>query len=317
MGAEGRKKGIYAALSSALFLGIVPIFGKLALISGFSSFAVISIRTTIAALLMLILIATRMRSYFYIYPFGLIGCLLAGIVNGLGSILYYSALSRLDAGIGHMLYSSYPIFVAVWLLLDRQSISRLTVFRLMLTIPAVLLLAIPGGRAVDSSGALMMIGSAILYALHMLINQRILYEAPAPTVTLYTLLAMAATVNIPFIITGMKFPAPEAPWWPVLAMALITFASRLMLFTGIKHLGGMQTALLGLAELIVTVVLAQVWLGEYMTPTQWIGAVLLMISLVLVGLDRATPQKRGTTGLLAWLNPPTLPTTDLPWNSRP
>jgi uncharacterized membrane protein len=149
MGAEGRQKGIYAALSSALFLGIVPIFGKIALLSGFSSFAVIAIRTTVAALLMFILIAVRMRSYFYIYPFGLIGCLLAGLVNGLGSILYYSALSRLDAGIGHMLYSSYPLFVAIWLVLDRQSISRMTIFRLVLTIPAVLLLIIPGGRTVD------------------------------------------------------------------------------------------------------------------------------------------------------------------------
>ncbi len=317
MGPDGRQKGIYAALSSALFLGIVPIFGKIALTSGFPSFAVIAIRTTIAAMLMFILIAVRMRSYFYIYPFGLIGCLLAGLVNGLGSILYYSALSRLDAGIGHMLYSSYPLFVAIWLVLDRQSISRMTIFRLVLTVPAVLLLIIPSGHTVDLTGALMMIGSAILYALHMLINQRILFEAPAPTVTLYTLLAMAATVNIAFIITGMKFPAPETPWWPVLAMALITFASRLMLFTSIKHLGGMQTALLGLAELIVTVALAQVWLGEQLTYSQWIGTVLLMISLLLVGVDKAAPQKRGASGLLAWLNPPTLPTTDLPWNSRP
>lgn len=317
MGAELRKKGIYAALTSAACLGIVPIFGKVALISGFSSFAVISIRTTVAALLMLILIAVRMRSFFYIYPFGLIGCLLAGLLNGLGSILYYTGLNRLDAGIGHMLYSSYPIFVAAWLLLDRQSISRLTIFRLVMTVPAVLLLIIPSGSSVDLVGALMMIGSAILYALHVLINQRILYEAPAPTVTLYTLLAMAATVNIAFIITGMNFPAPETPWWPVLAMALITFASRLMLFTGIKHLGGMQTALLGLAELIVTVALAQVWLGEHMTLSQWIGALLLMISLVLVGLEKAAPPKRGATGMLAWLNPPALPTTDFPWNSRP
>jgi drug/metabolite transporter (DMT)-like permease len=117
--------------------------------------------------------------------------------------------------------------------------------------------------------------------------------------------------------TGFKFPAPATPWWPVLAMALITFASRLMLFTGIKHLGGIQTALLGLAELIVTVGLAQLWLGEHLSPMQWIGTILLMTSIVLVGLEKVVPQKRPSTGLLAWLNPPTPPTTDIPWNSRP
>jgi len=317
MSLEGRSKGIFAAVSSAIFLGMVPIFGKIALSSGFSPFAVIAVRTTIAALLMVLLIATRMRAFFYIYPVGLIGCLLAGLINGLGSILYYTALDRLDAGVGHMLYSFYPLFVALWLLLDRQSITRLTIFRLALTVPAVFLLIIPGKGSVDIVGALMMIGSAILYALHMLINQRILFEAPAPTVTMYTLLAMAATVDIAFAFTGFKFPVITTPWWPVLAMALITFLSRLMLFTGIKHLGGLQTALLGLAELIVTVSLAQLWLGEHLSPTQWIGTVLLMISIVMIGYDKISPQKRNSTGLLAWLNPPAIPTSDFPWNSRP
>ncbi len=151
MGNDDRKKGISAALSSALFLGIVPIFGKLAFEFGFSPFAVIAIRTTIAALFMLILILIQMRPFFYIYPVGLVGCLLAGFINGLGSILYYTALNRLDAGIGHMLYSFYPLFVALWLLLDRQSITRLTMLRLALTIPAVILLILPGQKMVDST----------------------------------------------------------------------------------------------------------------------------------------------------------------------
>lgn len=314
MGQEGKKKGISAALSSAVFLGIVPIFGKMALDSGFSPYAVVAVRTTIAALLMLTLILINMRQFLYIYPVGLVGCLLAGFVNGLGSILYYTALSRLDAGIGHMLYSFYPLFVALWLLLDRQSITRLTILRLIITIPAVILLVMPGDKMVDLPGALMMLGSAILYALHMIINQRILYEAPAQTVTLYTLLAMAATVDIAFLITRPGVPTFTQIWWPVLAMGLITFFSRLTLFMGIKHLGTLQTALLGLAELLVTIVLAQIWLGEKLAFSQWAGTVLLMLSLFLVGFDKITPQKRSTKGLLAWLNPPKIRPGDIPWS---
>lgn len=314
---ELQKIGIYAALSSALFLGMVPVFGKLAFSLGFSPFAVIAVRTTIAALLMLAVMAVWMRSFFYIYPVGLIGCFLAGTINGLGSILYYTALSRLDAGIGHMLYSFYPLFVALWLLLDRQTITRVTILRLILTVPAVFLLVIPGEKRVDLAGAMMMLGSAVLYALHMLINQRILYEAPAPTVTLYTLLAMAATVDAAFLIAGSQFPALSIQWWPLAAMALITFFSRFTLFLGIKHLGGLQTALLGLAELFVTVILAQVWLGESLSSAQWFGAVLLSISMVMVGFDKITPHKRSATGWLAWLNPPKISTHDIPWGPQP
>lgn len=314
MGHEGRKKGISAAVSSAIFLGIVPIFGKLALESGFSPLAVVAIRTTLASLLMLALMFIRMRQFFYIYPVGLIGCLLAGFVNGLGSILYYTALSRLDAGVGHMLYSFYPLFVALWLLLDRQSITRLTILRLVITIPAVILLILPGEKTVDIPGALMMLGSAILYALHMIINQRILYDVPAHTVTMYTLIAMAVTVDGAFLITNPDLPVVSNIWWPVLAMGLITFFSRLTLFMGIKHLGTLQTALLGLAELFVTIVLAQLWLGEKLALSQWVGAMLLMLSLLLIGFDKITPQKRSTKGMLAWLNPPQIRPNDIPWN---
>lgn len=314
---DGRKKGIYAALSSAVFLGMVPVFGKLALNTGFSPLAVIAVRTTIAALLMLVVMTLRMRSFFYIYPVGLLGCLLAGVTNGLGSILYYTALSRVDAGVGHMLYSFYPVFVALWLLLDRQTLTRTTIFRLILTVPAIFLLITPGETTVDLLGALMMLGSAVLYALHMLINQRILYEAPAQTVTLYTLLAMAVTVNGAFLISGSDLPGPSTVWWPVLAMALITFFSRLTLFMGIKHLGGMQTAMLGMAELFMTVILTQVWLGEHLSPTQWLGAFLLTVSLIMIGFEKITPHKRSATGWLAWLNPPKVSTHDIPWGPAP
>jgi drug/metabolite transporter (DMT)-like permease len=314
MAMEGRQKGITAALSSAFLLGVVPVIGKIAINYGFSPLAVIALRTSLAALLMLSVMYLKMRPYLYIYPVGLIGCILAGFINGLGSILYYSALSRLDASLGHMLYSSYPIFVAFWLLIDRQPITRMTLVRLLLAVPAVVLLVGTGIHKVDLIGALMMISSAILYALHLLINQRILYEAPAQTVTLYTLLAMAVTVVLAFLIARPSLPDPAVtPWWPVIAMGVVTFSSRLTLFLGVKHLGGLQTALLGLAELFVTVILAQIYLNERLTSTQWIGAVFLMMSMILVGFDKMSSHKHPTTGWLAWLNSPKIPTTGFPW----
>jgi drug/metabolite transporter (DMT)-like permease len=132
-----RKKGIVASLSSALLLGLTPIFGKQSMLLGFSPLAVVAIRSTIAALLLLLFLFLFRKSFFYIYPLGLAGCLIAGFVNGVGSIFYYTALSRLDTSIGQLLYSFYPLFVALWLIADRQSVSRITVLRLLIIIPGV------------------------------------------------------------------------------------------------------------------------------------------------------------------------------------
>ncbi|GAP17826.1 DMT family transporter [Levilinea saccharolytica] len=317
MSASLRKIGIQAALASAIFSGCAPIFGKQAILYGFSPLAVTAIRTTLAAVALLILMAVFKRSYLYMYPVGLIGCALAGFVNGIGSILYYSAISRLDASLGHLLYSFYPLFMAFWMLVDLQPISRITALRLVVALPGVYLLISNSSTGVDLIGAGMMIGSAVLYALHIRITQRILFEAPAQSVTLYTLMAMGLTVLIAYLLFDRNLPAAGTPWWPLIGMAFVTFFSRFTLFLGVKHLGGIQTALLGLGELLVTVVLAMVWLGERLTPLQWLGGFILVVSLLMVGFDRHPPEKRRSSGLLAWLNPSPLGKTDFPWQPHP
>jgi uncharacterized membrane protein len=103
-----RTKGILAALGSAFFLGLTPIFGKQSMLLGFTPLAVVAIRTTMAAFLFFVFLLVFRKSFFYIYPLGLIGCLLAGLVNGLGSILFYTGLSRIDAGIGQLLIRFIP-----------------------------------------------------------------------------------------------------------------------------------------------------------------------------------------------------------------
>jgi drug/metabolite transporter (DMT)-like permease len=315
MNSNGRNRGIQAALTSAFFLGFAPIFGKQAINLGFTPLAVVALRTSIAVLLLIAIMAVFQRSFFYIYPVGLIGCLFAGFVNGIGSILYYSGLSRLDASVGQLIYSFYPLFLALWLLLDRQPVHRVTILRMILAVPGIYLLISSGQKPIDLLGALMMALSAVFYALHLLVNQRILYEVPAPTVTLYTLLSMSATVVIAYLIFDRNLPQVSVSYWPVIGLAGITFFSRITLFMGVKHLGSMQTALMGLSELLVTVFVAHLWLGDSLTPIQWLGAGLLAFSLILVGFDRITPEKRFSTGLLSWLNPPQINPSDVPWQT--
>jgi drug/metabolite transporter (DMT)-like permease len=310
---KGHSTGIIAALSSAVFLGFTPVFGKLAINFGFSPLSVVAFRTSMAASLVLVIVALFYRPFLYIFPVGLLGCILAGLINGLGSILYYMALNRLSASVGQMLYSLYPFFVAIWLILDKQSLSPLSFFRIALATFAVLLLTALPSHKTDLVGALMMLGAAALYALHLPINQRVLYEVPAPTVTLYTLLAMSAVVVPAYLLFDQQWPSLHMEWWPVIGLTLVTSLSRLALFLGVKHIGGMQTALLGLAELLVAILFSYIWLHESLLPTQWLGAISLGISLLLVKFERtSTHPLNGKTGWFSWIRSPDVP-QDIPW----
>ena len=245
------------------------------------------------------------RRYLAICPVGLAGCLLAGALNGIGSLFYYAALARIDAGLGQLLFTLYPILVALLLYLDGRKPATLTVLRLILSLPGVYLLTQANRRGVDLTGMAFMLVAALLYALHIPINQRVLYEAPAPTVTLYTLLAMTfVVVPAALLFSHNQLTLPPASINPLLGLTVVTFLSRLTLFAGVKLIGGVQTSLFGLAELLVTVVLAQLILGENLSLQQWAGAGILTATLALAAVDRTPPTAYRFRGWLYWLRSP-------------
>ena len=164
-----RLAGINAALISAFFLGLAPVFGKAAMGGDhFSPYAVVALRTGAAALLLFVIMALFNRKYLYIYGTGLLGCALAGSINGIGSLFYYVGLSKLNASVAQMLYSLYPFFVATWLVLDRQSLSRLTLVRIAIACVSAILLTWAGTDRMDPVGVAFMLIAAAFYAAHII-----------------------------------------------------------------------------------------------------------------------------------------------------
>lgn len=298
-------RGIRSALIAAALLGLAPVFGKAAILAGVDALAVVATRTAGAAALLFLVILAFRRQYFYIFSIGFIGCLVAGLLNGVGSLLYYSALDRIDASLGQLLFMTYPVFIASLLYLDGQRPTKLTIFRLIISIPAIFLLTFADATGVDKAGVILMLIAAFLYAIHIPINQRVLYEIPAPTVTLYTLLAMTAVVVPVYLFSPQSLlPIPPGSLESLVALTLVTFLSRLLLFAGVKSIGSLQTALFGLAELLVTVVFAHLLLGETLSFSQWLGALVLVSTLALGAVDRQPARQARTKGWLYWLRPP-------------
>jgi drug/metabolite transporter (DMT)-like permease len=127
---------------------------------------------------------------------------------------------------------------------------------------------------------------------------------------------MAVTVTVAFLLFHPQLPISGTSWWPLLALAAITFLSRITLFLGVKNIGGLRTSILGLGELLVTIVLAQVWLGDRLSIIQWVGAFLIGLNLFLATFDKPTPQKRQARGFLRWLDPPSVHPTDFPFQDQ-
>ena len=278
-----KRNGIRAALLSALILGTTPILGKVAYSAGMNPYSLTAVRTLVAAsILWLFYLSTpKNRKFIYIYPAGLLISAAAGALNGVSSLLYYNGLTMIDAGVGQMLYSLYPLFVVIIRRLDGQRVSNWTKVRLVMALTAVVLIVSPRGGNIDLLGAALMLGAGMMYAMHLAVSQRVLYEMPAPTVALYVLTSMTIVVCVAYVVHGPS-AIPMAGLPPTLMLAGITVSSRLLMFLGVKQLGSIQTALLGVTEILVTLFLSIVILNEQMATRQWIGAVVLISSLLLI-----------------------------------
>src|SRR4029079_18347945 len=145
-------RGVYAALVSAIVLGLAPIFGKQAILAGVAPLSVVMLRTVLAMASLWVCFLLFWRKYLAIYPFGLAGCLAAGVINGLGSLMYYAGLGRLDASLAPLLYTLYPLLLTLFSRLEGHSISRATMTRLALGLAAVYLLTRHGPLQPDWIG---------------------------------------------------------------------------------------------------------------------------------------------------------------------
>ena len=295
--------GILCTVMASFFLGWAPILGKLALRSGVTPFTLVAFRTLVAALLIWLLFLILWRREIVISWHGLIGCISVGAVNGFGSLLYYTSLSRLDASRASLLNTLYPLWVVLFLFAAGQPLTRLTLARLALSMLGMLLLTRVGPGEPDWLGLALMLASAATYGWHLVLGQWVLAGVPSRTATLYVLTTMACVVGLARTLQGRPVePLSAAAWLPILALGLTTTLSRLAMFTALQRVGGVETSLVGLLELCVSLLLAFLLLGERLTLLQWAGAGLLVVSLILIARDPGVRLAQGNLPL-EWRRP--------------
>lgn len=284
-------RGFTSALLSPIFLGIIPILAKVAYATQTDVMSVVAIRTGFAAILLWTATILFARQFIVSSTPAILSSLLAGAINGIGSIFFYASLMRIDASLGQLINISHLVFVTMFLRLAGHKVSWTTMGRVGLVILAVYLLNYGSIGEPDWLGAGMMLVGALAYAFQLAFSQRILYDIPAQTMTLYAMTGMAVVVVVGWLVTPNEVrQITTAGWLPVLLMGFLTALARLTLFMGVKHLGGLQTALLGMVQVLVTVGIAGIFLDEQLTSLQWVGAGIILISVLLARYEKDVPK---------------------------
>jgi drug/metabolite transporter (DMT)-like permease len=287
-----------STILASFFLGWAPILGKFAYRGGVTPFTLAALRTVVAALLLWAVFILFWRREIVVSWRGLVGCISVGAVNGFGSLFYYSSLSRLDASYTALLDSTKLLWVVLFLFAAGQPLTRLTLARLGLSMVGIYLLTRVGPGEMDWLGVTLMIASAAINGWHTVLGQWVLADVPSRTATLYILTAMACVVGLAWAIQGEPVePITTTGGVAIMALGLTTALSRLAMFSALQRVGGVETSLGGLLELLVSLMLAFVLLDERLTWVQWLGGVLLVVSMLLLSRDRGMRLAEGNEPL--------------------
>ena len=295
-----RAQGVAAALLTPLFLGVAPVFGKLAILEGVDPFTVAAIRTVIAVTLLWLIYAVFFRRYFFIYPAGMLGCVVVGVVNGIGSLFFYGGLGLLDASVAQLLNGMYIIFAVLLAHIGGERIDRRMALRIGLALFGIVLITGLSAAPVNWLGVGLMLANALMFAGSVILSQYVLYEMPSHTATLYILTTMAIVVVMAWTAVGTTpaLPVLEAAGVPLLLLGITTALSRIAMFAAVQVFGSLRTAVMAVAEIAVALVLAFFVLDDRLTVPQWLGVALLIGSLLLIRARDLMPRNFNLSTLL-------------------
>jgi drug/metabolite transporter (DMT)-like permease len=285
------------ALSATTAYSIATPVARAAIVGGFDPNALLVARMllSIALLFFTMLLANRRQLLASSACVQL--ALLAGLINGLGMILYFWGIARLEASMAAMIVSTSPLVVLSLLTLRGERLTYRHLIRLALALGGLYLLIGPGGT-VDQLGVLFSIGSVFAFAIQLVMIQWFLIPYPARTVTFYQMLGMTIVVLTWWLAHGAYWAPPDVGGWSaVIALAVVsTFAARLLMFGAVVRIGGGQMSMLAPLETLLSVLWSILFLGEHLSPLQWLGGLLILLSASLsirrINLRRRRPRWR-------------------------
>jgi drug/metabolite transporter (DMT)-like permease len=299
-GAFLQVRALFALFATPFFLGLAPIFGKFALEAGADPFSVAAVRTAIAALLLWALFGLFFRRYLVIYPAGLLGCIIIGTVNGIGSLFYYSGLGLLNASLVQLINGLYIVIALLMARAGGEQLDRRILVRVGLAMLALVCIAGLSGGSISPLGVALMFGSAVMFAATFVLSQYVLYEMPSPTATVYILSTMAVIVLVVWGAVGR--PLSSTTWLSalpaILVLGITTALSRLTMFASVQRFGSIRTAVNAAGEIGVSLVLAFVFLGDRLTAWQVAGVALLIGSISLIRGQDLIPRTMNFKSIL-------------------
>jgi len=282
--------GVVLVAVSAVGFGTLGIFGKLATRAGVTLPTLLALRFGLAAVLLFAVVAARGRLRVPA-PRRAAAVTLMGVLYVGQATCFFASLRTVPAAVTSILLYTYPVIVTLLSrLLFHESLTPVRVGALIAASVGVLLVVDPfETRALDPTGVLLALGSAVVYSAYILCGSVLLRDiSPLPATA-----GITAVAGIVFAIAGAgtgQLTAVSPSGWLVVAGIVVvpTVIAATAFLAGLRRVGPAVASTISTLEPVSTAALAALVLGETLAPFRWIGGAVTL--LAAVALARATAR---------------------------
>ena len=211
-----------------------------------------------------------------------------GLVIAAAVLAAFFALERLPGSTYIVLFFSYPAMVVALSSLFGERIRPIAWLALALALTGIVLTVpdLHAGGGADTAGVLLALTNAAIVAIYYLLTKRALegvvdVSGASAWMMIGTLLVMLLLIPL----RGLQLP--PNPLALLLLVGIAVLGTVLPVFAvnlAVQRIGAAQASLVSTVEPIMSMIVSMLILGEVIFAVQWLGAALIVSSVILLQL---------------------------------
>ncbi len=285
--------GTICGILAAVFYGTNPLGALKLYEQGMNTNSVLFSRFSMAWIIIsIILIIKKENLKVTKREFGTLTAL--GLLFTASSMTLYFSFKYIAAGVASTLLFTYPIMTAVIMgLFFKEKAGFKTIIAIVLSLVGVLLLYwSDAGGALDTLGVILVLVSALTYAIYIIVVNRCPLEMSSFKINFYVVLYCAVGMAVFAWLSGqpLRLPHNAVSWFYASWLAVVpaTLSLVLMVYAS-KYVGATPTAILGALEPLTAVLIGIFVFNEPFGTRLAIGIVLILSAVVITAYQ---PKKK-------------------------
>lgn len=280
--------GYVAGIITGVTYGLNPLFAKPLLSMGVSVDTMLACRYLIAVFILGVWLVFRKESL-KVNKAQMWRLCILGFLFAMSSMLLFLSYNYIPAGLATTIVFLYPVIVALIMVLLKVYPTWQVWLSILMTFVGVVILSRPSGNmTLNITGLSLAAGSAIAYALYLIVvnRSRRLRTVTSLVLTFYALLIGSVVFLIHSAISGGEFMAGLDGWFcwmNLICLAVFpTLVSLLTLAMATRIIGPTRTSVLGVFEPVTAIAVGTIFFGESLTLNIIIGVLITLVAVTFM-----------------------------------